>query len=285
MLPVIKSEMRKQTFHLILSLAAVLTMAQTAWAATETRTVTFYMDGGASGNTSAQDDWTLVSSGKTLHWSNNDPDNNKISLNSKYYTTSFRTNVITCNGVIEFLNLEGTVKSVELTNFNFRSSGMQMYIGLNKNNTSTLLHLQGTTNDYDFPSNGTSNYSNSATFEGSVTVSKSNPLKIMFSSEVQDPSGGFVFKNGTIVITYDVEVEDTSDPGHTFTFSASGNTLTATCTQTSQYHNCNLGTSRKSTLTLTANDASYNGLKHSASLNLTDFLEETGITDINTTFN
>lgn len=275
----------RQKFNLILILATMLTMAQTAWAATETRTATFYMDGGASGNTSAQDDWTLVSSGKTLHWSNDDPDNNKISLSPKYQTTSFRTNVITCNGVIEFLNLEGTVKSVELTNFNFRSSGMQMYIGLNKNNTSTLLHLQGTTNDYDFPSNGTSNYSNSATFEGSVTVSKSNPLKIMFSSEVQDPSGGFVFKNGTIVITYDVEVEDTSDPGHTFTFSASGNTLTATCTQTSQYHNCNLGTSRKSTLTLTANDASYNGLKHSASLNLTDFSEETGITDINTTFN
>ena len=197
----------------------------------------------------------------------------------------FRTNVITCNGVIEFLNLEGTVKSVELTNFNFYSSGMQMYVGLNKTNTSTLLHLQGTTNDYDFPSNDNSNYSNSATFEGSVAVSASNPLKIMFSSEVQDPSGGFVFKNGTIVITYDVEVEDTSDPGHTFTFSASGNTLTATCNQTSQYHNCSLGTSRKSTLTLTANDASYNGLKHSASLNLTDFSEETGITDINTTLN
>ena len=273
----------RQKFNLIL--AVMLAMAQTAWAATETKTVTFYMDGGASGNTSAQDDWTLVSSGKTLHWSNDDPDNNKISLSSKYQTTSFRTNVITCNGVIEFLNIEGIVKSVELTNFDFRSSGMQMYIGLNKNNTSTLLHLQGSTNDYDFPSNGTSNYSNSATFEGSVTVSKSNTLKIMFSSEVEDPSGSFRFKNGTIVITYDVEVEDTSDPGHTFTFSASGNTLTATCTQTSQYHNCNLGTSRKSTLTLTANDASYNGLKHSASLNLTDFSEETGITDIKTTFN
>ena len=275
----------KRTFNLILTLALWLVAAQGAWAVTETRTVTFYMDGGASSNTSVQDDWTLVSSGKTIHWSNNDPDNNKISLNSNSKTTSFRTNVITCNGVIEFLNIEGIVKSVELTNFNFRSSGMQMYIGLNKNNTSTLLHLQGTTNDYDFPSNGTSDYSNSATFEGSVTVSKSNPLTIMFSSEVQDPSGGFVFKNGTIVITYDVEVEDTSDPGHTFTFSTSGNTLTASCTQTSQYHNCNLGTSRKSTLTLTANDASYNGLKHSASLNLTDFSEETGITDINTTFN
>ena len=275
----------KLLFHLILTLVAMLMMAQTAGAATETRTVTFYMDGGASGNTSAQDDWTLVSSGKTLHWSNDDPDNNKISLSSKYQTTSFRTNVITCNGVIEFLNIEGIVKSVELTNFDFRSSGMQMYIGLNKNNTSTLLHLQGTTNDYDFPSNGTSNYSNSATFEGSVTVSKSNPLKIMFSSEVEDPSGSFRFKNGTIIITYDVEVEDTSDPGHTFTFSASGNTLTATCNQTSQHHNCILGVSRTSTLTLTATDASYDWLKHSASLNLTEFSEKTGITDIKTTFN
>ena len=107
----------KLLFHLILTLVAMLMMAQTAGAATETRTVTFYMDGGASGNTSAQDDWTLVSSGKTLHWSNDDPDNNKISLSSKYQTTSFRTNVITCNGVIEFLNIEGIVKSVELTNF------------------------------------------------------------------------------------------------------------------------------------------------------------------------
>jgi len=276
----------KLSFNLILTLALWLVAAQGAWAATETRTVTFYMDGGASGNTSAQDDWTLVSSsGKTLNWSNDDPDNNKITWRSKQKTASFRTNVIKCNGVIEFPNLEGTVKSVELTNFMFYDSGMQMYVGLNKNNTSTLLHLHGSTNDYDFPSNGTFDYSNSATFEGNLAVSASNPLKIMFSSEVEEPSGSFIFKEGTIVITYDVEVEDTSDPGHTFTFSTSGNTLTATCNQTSQHHNCALGTSRKSTLALTANNASYNGLKHSATLNLTDFLEETGITDINTTLN
>ena len=102
----------------------------------------------------------------------------------------------------------------------------------------------------------------------------------MFSCNDEENPGDFGFKNGTIVITYDVEVEDTSDPGHTFTFSASGNTLTATCNQTSQHHNCILGVSRTSTLTLTATDASYDWLKHSASLNLTDFSEETGITDI-----
>ena len=275
----------KLSFHLILTLAVMLTMVQTVGAATETRTVTFYMDGGASGNTSVQDDWTLVSSGKTLHWSNNDPSNNKISWRSNKKIADFRANVIECNGVIEFPNLEGTVKSVALTNFQFTQSGMQMYVGVNKNNTSTLLHLHGTTNDYDYPSNndGSTVYANSATFEGNVSVSSSDPLKIMFSSNGEVNEGAFGFKDGTIVITYDVEVEDTSDPGHTFTFSASGNTLTATCNQTSQHHNCTLGTSRTSTLTLTANDASYDWQKHSASLNLTDFSEETGITDINTT--
>ena len=106
----------------------------------------------------------------------------------------------------------------------------------------------------------------------------------MFSSARDDASGDFSFKDGIIAITYDVEVEDTSDPGHTFTFSASGNTLTATCNQTSQYHNCNLGTSRKSTLMLTANDASFDNQRHSATLNLTDFSAETGITDIKTTY-
>ena len=63
----------KLSFHLILTLAVMLTMAQTAWATTkiETRTATFYMDGGASGRTSKVDDWTLNSGGITLHYANN----------------------------------------------------------------------------------------------------------------------------------------------------------------------------------------------------------------------
>ena len=104
----------KQISNLILTLAAVLTMAQTAWAATETITVTFYMDGGASSNTSAQDDWTLVSSGKTLHWSNNNPSQNKLSWADNKASFYSSVNEIKCNGVIEFPNLEGTVKRVEL---------------------------------------------------------------------------------------------------------------------------------------------------------------------------
>ena len=274
----------KIKYNLILILAAMLTMAQTVWAAKETRKVTFYMDGCTSGRTTLQDDHTLVSGGMVLHYSNKTPDLDKIQLttNGGRKITTFRRNVIQCEGIIEFTNLEGIVKSVELTNFAFNNSGMQMYIGLNKNNTSTLLHLHGDNSDYDFPSNDSNMPTNSATFEGSIDVSATNPLRIMFSG-IEETSGNFAFSDGTIVITYEIEVQETQDPGHTFSFSNTDNTLTATCTSTSAAHNCGL-TERKSTLTLTANDASFDSQRHNASLNLTDFMNETGITDITASF-
>ena len=256
----------------------MLLTTMTAWAGTkiETRTATWYMDGGTSGITTLEDDHTLVSGGMVLKYVPASPNLDKIVLtnNGGRKQTSFNRSVN--NAYIEFTNLEGTVKSVELTNFIFYDSGMQMYVGLNKNNTSTLLHLQGTANDYDFPSNDNYDFSNSVTFEGNLEVGSANPLRIIFSGS---SSGEFCFNNGVIAITYEVEVEDTSDPGHTFSFSSTGNTLTATCNQTSQHHTCGL-TSGKSTLVLTANDASYDSQRHNASLNLSDFMTETGITDI-----
>ena len=275
----------KIKYNLILILAAVLTMAQTAWAATETKTVTFYMDGCTS-TTTMQDNHTLVSEGMVLYYSSNVPNSNYIQLTNDdgRKITNFRLSVIQNEADIKFTNLEGTVKSVELTNFTFYNSGMQMYVGLDKTNPSTLLHLQGTTNDYDFPSNDTNESTNSATFVGNLDVSATNQLKIMFAGDPDKSFGTFKFNDGTIVITYEVEVQETQDPGHTFSFSNTSNTLTATCTSTSTAHNCSLGTSRTSTLTLTANDASYDGLRHNASLNLTDFISETGITAITASF-
>ena len=266
-----------------LTLIVILAMAQTAWAGTkiETRTVTFYMDGGASGRTSKVDDWTLNSGGITLHYANNNPSTNKIGLLSDNQMTTFDTNVITNQGYIEFTNLEGTVKSVALTNIGFFNN-MQMYVGLDKNDNSTLLHLAGNANDYDFPSIDTQELGN-ATFEGSVSVSSSSPLKIMFSSSGES-SGFFCFINGTILITYEVEVEDTTDPGHTFTFAAnaSSDAITATCTEGSGYHTCGL-TNRQVTMPLVANNAPYDHYKHDASLDMTAF-NAAGITDIAATF-
>ena len=266
--------------NLILILAAMLTMAQTAWAGTkiETRTVTYYLNGGTSGSTTLQDNWTLVSGGIRLHYYNNAPSSNTILLFPDNNQTTLGSQILQCNGSFEFPNLEGTVKSVAFTNFILAYAGVQMYVGLNKNDNSTLLHLAGNATDYDF--SGDSDFSlHSATFEGSQVVSASNPLKIMFSGE-PDAYGYFTFRNGTIVITYDVEVEDTTDPGHSFTFAAnaSSDAIIATCTEGSGYHTCGL-TNRQVTMPLVANNVPFDHYWHSASLDQTDF-NSAGITDI-----
>jgi len=270
----------KLSFHLILTLVAMLMMAQTAWATTkiETRTVTFYMDGGTSGSTTPQDDWTLVSGGIRLHYNNNAPSDNTIRLDRESNQTNLGKKILRCNGFFEFPNLEGTVKSVAFTNFILAYAGAQMYVGLDKSNNSTLLHLAGNATDYDY--SGDSEFeTHSATFEGSQVVSASNSLKIMFSG-APEAEGYFTFVNGTIVITYDVEVEDTTDPGHTFTFAtnASSDAIIATCTEGSTDHTCGL-TNQQVTMPLVANNVPFDHYRHSASLDQTDF-NAAGITDI-----
>ena len=109
----------KLSFHLILTLVVMLTMAQGAWAGTtiETRTVTYYLNGGTSGSTTQQDDWTLVSGGIRLHYNNNAPSDNTIRLDTESNQTNLGKKILRCNGFFEFPNLEGTVKSVAFTNF------------------------------------------------------------------------------------------------------------------------------------------------------------------------
>ncbi len=277
----------KQTFNLILTLVTMFTMAQTAWAATvkETRTTTWQMDGGASGSTTLENNLTLLNAeGKRLYYYNTIQDgDNSFSLSTWFgsNTTSLRGNILDNQGELRFTNLEGTVTKVELNNFSLVTSGIQMYVGRDKTNTSTLLHLQGNNSDYDVPSSDNQTYNRSATFEGSIEVSQSNPLKIMFKDDGHNASlqSEFGFGKGYITVTYEVEVEvaDPEDPGHTFSFNASGNTLTATCTETASYHHCSLGNSRTSTLTLTADDVPYTEQFYVASLNLGDFIDVTGL--------
>ena len=270
----------KLSFHLILTLVAMLTMAQGAWAATktETRTATWYMDGGASGNTIVQGTHVLNSGGMTLEYKNNNTAANTIYMHTSNNQVVFRLNIISCGGFLEFTNLQGTVKKVEFTNVRFYND-MQMYVGKDKNDNSTLLHVAGNASDYDFPSIDSQEPGN-ATFEGSLAVSPSSPLRIMFSSSNSETSGYFGFRDGTIVVTYDVEVENTDDPGHSFTFAAnaSSDAIIATCTEGSAYHNCGL-TNRQVTMPFEANDVPYDGFRHYASLNQTAF-NNAGITNI-----
>ena len=262
----------KIKYNLILILAVMLTMAQTAWAANE-ETVTWTMDGGKSGQTTLSGDYTLINTdGKEIHYSTTG--SGIISNNVNLQTTNFRQ---LNGGFIELTNLKGVVTKVEMSHFSFKQGGMQMYVGLDKDDTSTLLHIQGSNNDYDFPSSDDSN-NQSVTFEGSVTASQNAHLKIMFSGSSSSES--LSFKQGSIVVTY--IPEDKVDHGHNFTsIVANGNVLTATCTnnETGHVSTCGLQ-NRQATLTLIAEDVPYDMQKHNAELqpSLGTFQDETGLT-------
>lgn len=256
----------------MLLLVMLLTMAQTAWAANE-ETVTWTMDGGKSKQTTLSGDYTLINTdGKEIHYSTTG--SGIISNNDNLQTTNFRQ---LNGGFIEFTNLKGVVTKVEMSHFSFKQGGMQMYVGLDKDDTSTLLHIQGSNNDYDFPSSDDSN-NQSVTFEGSVTASQNANLKIMFSGSSSSES--LSFKQGSIVVTY--IPEDKVDHGHNFTsIVANGNVLTATCTnnETGHVSTCGLQ-NRQATLTLIAEDVPYDMQKHNAELqpSLGTFQDETGLT-------
>ena len=276
----------KLSFHLILTLAAMLTMAQTAWAGTkiETRIVTWKMDGGLSGQTTQITTGTLYTTvdgaSQSMVYTNSENQGFSLTSFGDFGITETNGNLSTNNGYISFPGIKGTVTKVEMVNFSFTRTGMQMYVGKDRSNTSTLLHLQGNDSDFDFAAdNSEDSYNKSATFVGSVAVDESTPLKIMFAQT----SGGeilsttFSFNKGYIKVTYDAEVETTDDPGHDFTsITTSGNTLTATCTQSDPYHKCGL-INRQATLTLSIDDAPYDFVNHTASLNMQEFTSSTSL--------
>ena len=276
----------KRTFNLILTLAVMLTMAQTAWAGTtiETRTVTWKMDGGVSGQTNQITTGTLYTTvdgaNQSMVYTNNENQGFNLLHFGDFGITETNGNLSTNNGYISFPGIKGTVTKVEMVNFSFTRTGMQMYVGKDRSNTSTLLHLQGNDSDFDFAAdNSEDSYNKSATFVGSVAVDESTPLKIMFAqtSGGEILSTSFAFNKGYIKVTYDAEVETTDDPGHDFTsITTSGNTLTATCTQSDPYHQCGL-TNRQATLTLSIDDAPYDFVNHTASLNMQEFTSSTSL--------
>ena len=258
---------------------------------TVTKTVTFDMDGGKSGTTTKIDEHTIYTiAGGAMNWSIAEPYINNIvysydAQDDDAGRTRLRGDVAKYEGIATFPDIEGKVTKVEFTNMLFSYAGADMYVGKDRTDTSTLLHIAGTTNDYDFPSNNDYDL-RSVTFEGNVNVDKDNPLKLFFYGEPQnDMPAEITFVDGSITITYETEEEITEDPGHTFSYTANGNSLTATCNQNDSNHVCGL-TNKKAVLTLTANDTPRDpGLqKRYATLNTQEFADATGITDISSTF-
>ena len=234
-------EKMKRTFNLILTLATMLTMAQTAWA----DDVTWYMNNG-NGTTCNQSDHQaeFSSDSKTMlyTWTG--------TAELFYYGGSSEQtlfmNVLNNHLSVSFPYLEGTVTKVELHNLNFFNAGMKFSVG---NGSQNLM-------------NGNSEYCTSVddsgknlgvTFTGSVDVDADHPLQFTFSVNGTAPQydSSFSFgSGGYIKVTYTPAAA--IDHGHSFNITTSGNVLTATCTNNEQSHQCI--TNYQATLTLVAKD-------------------------------
>ena len=256
----------KLSFHLILTLATMLMMAQTAWA----DDVTWYMNNG-KGTTCNQSEHQaeFSSNGKTMlyTWTG--------TAELFYYggasEQTLFLNVINNNLSVTFPYLEGTVTKVELYKLDFFDAGMKFSVG---NGSSNLLNGNS---EYCTSVDGSGN-TQDVTFTGSVDVDADHPLRFTFSVNGNAPlyASSFSFwSGGYIKVTYTPAAA--IDHGHSFNITTSGNVLTATCTNNEQSHQCI--TNHQATLTLVANDGmAHPFFKVSASLDPTlgEFNNTTG---------
>ena len=170
----------KLSFNLILTLAAMLAMAQTAGAATVEETVTWPMDGtGVSCN--------IVSNGT----------GNSLVLKYESWFGHTVAKFTSINGIdgnylvtldkqqeISFPDITGTVVKVEVKGFCFNNGGLNLYAGTSMSN---LLNKEtGGTAYPSWDENG--QYNGDVTYIGSINVSSSLPLKLMFRAASSIPS-------------------------------------------------------------------------------------------------
>ena len=267
----------KIEYNLILILAALLTMAQTAMAATEEVTETWPMNGvlTISGSTLTNGNgYTMVLNNDMVWYNNRNRTSIKTSSSSSHLVTdSYYTE-------ISFPNITGKVTKVELKTFAFARTGLCLYVGTSMSNL--LEKSNGGTAYQSWESEST--YSGDVTYVGNMNVSSGAPLKIMFRQAIGQTAPDLQFfkfdtSNSYIAVTYEKEIA--VDPQHTFSFpnpsTFSGSTLTVTCTNNGAGHECNL-TNRQASLTLTANDCTIEQAPSSQpSLNLFEFKEQTGL--------
>ena len=261
----------KRTFNLILTLAAMLTMAQTAWAVTEEVTETWTMNGSAcsiSGSTLSNGSGNRIVLSNGGGWLNNGTQtildaNQALILTNQYSMEA------------SFPDIEGTVTKVEFHNIClYCPTSYSMYVGKDMSN---LLSISpGVT---AFSSWDNAGQFKDVTYTGTLDVSSSAPLKLLFGASSVPPLEMLLFESGYIKVTYQREVA--AGPQHTFSFpnpsSFSGNTLTATCVNNSAGHECTL-TNRQATLTLTAHDNTIESFPMDyPSLNLLEFNTQTGL--------
>ena len=247
----------KLSFHLILTLIVMLTMAQTAWA----DDVTWYMNSGHGTTCNKSDHQAEFSSdGQTMLFTWTDTE---ILFNYGPDGEQFMfMDVLSNNLSVTFPYLEGTVTAVELKNLSFFDAGMKFSVGNGSQNLTNGNSAYCTSVDGGDPQD--------VTFTGSVNVDADHPLRFTFSVNGTAPEYsrffGFWDNGSYIKVTYTPAAA--TDHGHSFNITTSGNVLTATCTNDEQSHQCI--TNHQATLTLVANDGpAHPFFKVSASLDPT----------------
>ncbi len=256
----------------ILSFIIVILESLTVFSATEEVTETWTMNGSAcsiSGSTLSNGAGNRMDLNNNMTWT-------QFSTYSSIDTSQKGLVTNSYNTEISFPDIEGTVTKVELKNFFLGDVGLVLYAG-----TSMSSLFNKSTGGTAYPSWDDFSYSGDVTYTGTMDVTSSSPLKLMFraaSSTIPDLQI-FEFSKGYIKVTYEKEVA--ADPQHTFSFpnpsSFSGNTLTVTCTNNGAGHECTL-TNRQATLTLTAHDNTIESFSlDNPSLNLLDFNTLTGL--------
>ena len=253
----------KRTFNLILTLAAMLTMAQTAWATDPvTKTYAFSTMTTSDGNTISANDPEYNNSSKAIiiAQDGNSHISNVTSLNYILIANMSATNA-------EFLiypHINGKVTQIVFTNVSRPSlpgseSFSMSIAGMKYNGTDDAL-------------TGVSSSQSTATFTSTNSEGISGNLTMTLSaySQLQLNSGS------EIRITYIPAAEEPHQ--HNFSFNASGNTLTATCAH-NDGKECSLaGEDYKATLTLTANGGHYYPeVYYGASHDLVTFNAKTGL--------
>ena len=262
----------KLSFHLILTLALWLTMAQTAWAVELTKTFSF-------STATVTNDYLSINA--------TDPDDNT------------QKNILTVNGTMMDVYLNSN-PAFEIQNVTSAGSGQGNEVRL-----FISPYVDGKVTKVEFTKAGRSNQQGGSTFSMSIDGMKYNGTDdaltgvgasgestsfTFISTDAAGIAGNLTMRLGVdakffidksagceMIITYIPNVEPTHS--HDFTFNAVGNTLTATCGH-SDGLDCSLADANyQATLTLSPPIESFYrpGTYYSASHNLSAFNTQTGL--------
>ena len=255
----------KLSFHLILTLVAMLTMAQTAWAADETKT--FENATIQKGNTGQ-----LTYNGEILFSA-------VVNETVRKSTSSGQVTLLPPindageveEGTVRFYpHISGKVKSIVFSSAYTSTAGGYMKIGKGSTWTNSVSETMAGSNPWTSISFTNSN--------GIQLDNEGDYLEIKLFGTTQD--GGGIISKGSITVTYEPTAA-TLTHTHDFSYSKNGSTLIATCAHDDGM-NCTLASDNwqiSTTLTPPTNATYALNVSHPATLsNIAGFTTETGAT-------